>query len=214
MKILAIDRSTDMPSVALAADGDIFSCTFADDEVRRADWPMKIECLLEERRLSFCDLDRIVVGMGPGSFAGIRGALAFAQGVAIGICAKRSEGVPGAVVYGLPSAIALARDGDMTAVVGDARRGLFWVVIYEGVCTVADLHLVSRDELFAAVPPKATVVTPDGARIGDMLEGMFGFRFAGSRAPSADRMAHLAIAHPDILVPEPLPIYLSPAVRA
>ena len=42
---------------------------------------------------------RIVVGMGPGSFAGIRSALAFAQGYALG---KTCE------VLGLPSPCAIA----------------------------------------------------------------------------------------------------------
>ena len=56
-------------------------------------------------------------------------------------------------------------------------------------------------------------VTPDGVRIGGLLAGTFGARFSGSRAPSAGRLAHLAIGHPGILTPEPLPIYLSPAVR-
>ena len=60
-------------------------------------------------------VDRIVVGTGPGSFAGIRSALAFAQGYALG---RRCE------VLGLPSACALAGDG-LLAVVGDARRGCF-----------------------------------------------------------------------------------------
>ena len=47
-------------------------------ECRNGDWVEKLE--LE-------DIERIVVGIGPGSFAGIRSALAFAQGYALG---KRS----------------------------------------------------------------------------------------------------------------------------
>ena len=44
-------------------------------------------------------VDRIVVGTGPGSFAGIRSALAFAQGFALG---SKCE------VMGLPSPCAVA----------------------------------------------------------------------------------------------------------
>ena len=52
-------------------------------------------------KLDLEGVERIVVGTGPGSFAGIRSALAFAQGYALG---KKCE------VLGLPSACALAAD--------------------------------------------------------------------------------------------------------
>ena len=213
MSLLALDRSTDIQSVALEENGRIVSRLFEGADARRADWPVKVHDLLAANGLAFCDLDRIVVGTGPGSFAGIRGALAFAQGLAIGIRAKRVRAADDPIVYGLPSALALALDDGVTAVVGDARRGLFWVAVYDGARTVVELHLVTREELPAAVPPETAVVTPDGARIGTALGELFGTRFRGNRAPSAERLAQVALTHPEILVPEPLPIYLSPAVR-
>lgn len=53
-------------------------------------------------KLDLEGIERIVVGTGPGSFAGIRSALAFAQGYALG--------KPGLEVLGLPSACAIAGD--------------------------------------------------------------------------------------------------------
>jgi len=129
MKLLAIDRSTDVMSVALATDGGVTGLVIEGVDARNADWPVKIGDFLSGHGLRFADLDRIVVGTGPGSFAGIRGALAFAQGTAIGIRSKRGDIAGEPVVYGLPSAMSLARDSGMTAVIGDARRGLFWVVV-------------------------------------------------------------------------------------
>jgi len=213
MAVLALDRSTEVQSVALAAKDRIVSRLFEGADARSADWPVKVQDLLAANGLAFCDLDRIVVGTGPGSFAGIRGALAFVQGLAIGIRAKRARAADDPIVYGLPSTLALAQADGVTAVVGDARRGLFWVAVYEGARTVTELHLVTKEELLAAVPPEAVVVTPDGARIGAALGELFGPRFLGNRTPSAERLAQLALTHSELLVPEPLPIYLSPAVR-
>jgi len=213
MTLLSIDRSTDVSSVALAYGDGIVCRVLEGAAARNADWPLKVQELLEAKSLSFCDLDRLVVGTGPGSFAGIRGALSFVQGLAIGIRAKRARAADDPIVYGLPSTLALAQENGVTAVVGDARRGLFWVAAYEGAKTVAELHLVTKEELPAAVPPEAVVVTPDGARIGAVLGELFSSRFLGNRAPSAERLAQLALTHSELLVPEPLPIYLSPAVR-
>ena len=213
MTLLAIDRSTDVQSVALAKDGDIFTFTLEGADARCADWAVRIREELAGHGCDLADLDRIIVGTGPGSFAGIRGALAFAQGAAIGIQSKREKSSDESIVYGLPSAAALAHEGGMVAVIGDARRGLFWVVVYNGAEKVSDFRLVEKGELVSAVPGAAMVVTSDGVRIGETLKELFGERYVGSQPPSAQRLLSLALDHPEVLVREPLPVYLSPAVR-
>lgn len=208
MNMLAIDRSTDTQSVAVAKDGKVVGRVFAGLDARSAEWPLKIREFLAANGLAVTDFDRILVGQGPGSFAGIRAALAFAQGLALGNTAKTTE------VVGLPSTYALTRAGARTAVVGDARRDRFWVVLYEGVACVKDFALVSKDELANAVPEHYAVVTPDGARIEQLLQGVFGHHYKGSLVPLAQRLVEVALAEPSLPKPEPLPLYLQPAVRA
>ncbi len=207
MNILVIDRSTDTQSVALATDGVVAGRVFAGMDARSAEWPVKIREFLAGRGLTVNDLDQVLVGQGPGSFAGIRAALAFAQGLALGNRQKTTQ------VVGLPSSLALSRDGAHTAVVGDARRDRFWVVVYDGVDCVKDFTLVTKDGLASAVPEHCAVVTPDGARIETLLQGVFGRHYKGSLVPLAQRLAEIAVAHPELLRAEPLPIYLQPAVR-
>ena len=141
------------------AEGKVKGRVFAGMDSRSAEWPVKIRDFLSANGLSPRDLDQVLVGQGPGSFAGIRAALAFAQGIALG----NPDGAT--KVVGLPSTYALTRDGARTAVVGDARRDRFWVVVYDGVECVRDFALVAKDELANAVPEHWAVVTPDGARI-------------------------------------------------
>ena len=149
-------------------------------------------------------VDRIVVGTGPGSFAGIRSALAFAQGYAL----RR----PSCEVLGLPSACALAGEGPL-AVVGDARRGRFWIALFDGFRMEREVFQVALDGLSSAVPAGHMVTTPDADRIDYLLRGLFGSRYVGGRVPTSDGLRRFAEANPAVLRPEPLPLYLSPAVR-
>ena len=173
------------------------------------------------------DLDgvgRIVVGTGPGSFAGIRSALAFAQGYALG---KPCE------VLGLPSACACAaqtfqairqspanqtisQPSNQTrhlAVVGDARQGKAWIALFDGFRLEKDVFQVNQADLMGSVPTDCQVTTPDSKRIDGLLRDTFGDRYLGGQTPTADGLRCFAEACPAILKPEPLPIYLNPAVR-
>ena len=160
-------------------------------------------------------VERIVVGTGPGSFAGIRSALAFAQGYAL---ATQCE------VLGLPSACALAaqvyssfeHSNNRTfplAVIGDARQGKIWVALFDGFRLERDVFQVNQDELPGAVPADCRVVTPDAKRIDALLKTVFGERYLGGRTPMSEGLRRFAEANPSVLKLEPLPIYLNPAVR-
>lgn len=152
-------------------------------------------------------VERIVVGIGPGSFAGIRSALAFAQGVALG---------RGCGVFGLPSpcAIAAKTAEKNLAVVGDARRGKFWVALFEDMKLRGGVFQVECAALANAVGGGFSVVSPDDARIGAKLREIFAERYLGLRVGDGEGLEIYAEANAEELVAEPLPIYLNPAVRA
>jgi len=154
--------------------------------------------------LDLADVERIVVGIGPGSFAGIRSALAFANGYALGTKCE---------VFGLPSPCALAGEGKV-AVVGDARQGKAWVALFDGFVASRDVFQVEMTALATAVPEDFSVVTPDAKRIDGLLRETFGERYLGGRQPTDDGLRRYAEANPAALIREPLPIYLNPAVRS
>lgn len=201
MRTLVVDRSTLTQSVALVEDGALAAAaTLEGCDSRSGDWVPKIWEFLEGRAPS-----RIVVGTGPGSFAGIRASLAFAQGVALG---------SGAEVLGLPSPCSYARSGEPVAVVGDARRGRFWIALFDSFRLVTSVFQVLEDGLAKRVPLSAKVFSPDAERIGAKLSGIFAERYDGASAPpTAEGLARAFLANPGLLTAEPLPIYLNPAVR-
>ncbi len=201
MSTLVIDRSTDMQSLALVENETLVAeTTLAGVDARSGDWVVRVREFLDGRTP-----DRIVVGTGPGSFAGIRAALAFAQGYAIG---------SGCTVLGLPSPCASALAEGPLAVVGDARREQCWIALFDGPKLVVPVFQVSRSDLAARVPLGVKVVSPDGKRIGAFLEETFGDRYEASAGqPTAAGLARAFLANPALLKPEPLPLYLNPAVR-
>ena len=204
MNTLVIDRSTDTQSVALERDGKVVARVLAGTDSRSGDWPVKVRDFLSANSTSPAELDRVVVGCGPGSFAGIRAALAFAQGIALG---------GRAVVKGLPSTAALACAGEKRAIIGDARRDRYWVVTYDGLAVEKNFFLVEKTALGDSVPADYAVLTPDGDRIGSLLSAIFGPRYKGPATPLAAHLAEVAVARPDLLVDEPLPVYLQPPVK-
>ena len=159
------------------------------------------------RELDLDGVERIVVGMGPGSFAGVRSALAFAQGYAT---------ASGCEVLGLPSPAAMVREGDgPLAVVGDARQGKFWIALFEGFRQIGGVFQVDgRESLGKSVPRQARVVSPDDGRIGEILRELFGENYEPGRLPDAEGLRRFAeAAGESALIPQPRPIYLNPAVR-
>ena len=210
MTTLAIDRATDLSGVAIESDGAISSAVLEGIDARSGAWALKVRDFLSSAGLSFGSIDRFLVGLGPGSFAGTRSALAFVQGLAIPL---------GKPVFGLPSPVSMAGGEGKVTIVGDARRRLFWTVTYEGFKEVSPLRLVDEEGL-AAVAPEGIVRTPDGSRIAPVLSRIFSNRFEwreeplpGFNAPSAAILAKAALEEPGALVEDPLPVYLSPAVR-
>ena len=199
MNTLVIDRSTDVQSVAfMAEDGTVSAQTLEGTDCRSGDWTVRVTEFLAGRKP-----DRIVVGTGPGSFAGIRAALAFAQGYAIG---------SGCEVLGLPSPCALAEEGPV-AVVGDARRDMFWIALFDGPRMICPVFQVDKEGLGTRVPRGAKIVSPDAKRIEGILKEYFGNFYKGAATPTAEGLARFAQLNPSVLKPEPLPIYLNPAVR-
>lgn len=83
MKIFALDTATEACSVALWLDGVIverFEIAGRDHTQRL---PAMAHALMAEAGLAWSQLDGLVCGVGPGSFAGVRIGVAYTQGLAL-----------------------------------------------------------------------------------------------------------------------------------
>ncbi len=125
MLVAAFETSTRSPSVALRVDGQVFEERLSGDRPHASDLLPALERLLAKTGRRVGDLELIVVGTGPGSFTGLRVAVATALGLARG---------SGAALFGLPSGEALCwRElfvGQEAAILLDARQGELYFAHY------------------------------------------------------------------------------------
>ena len=114
--ILAFDTATDVATSALVRDGEVLG-ERASRAVRILD---DIDGLLAEAGLAQADIDRIVVGTGPGSYTGLRIGLITARTLSFGLA------VP---VAGVSTLTALAAGTPGAVPVIDGRRSEIFTLV-------------------------------------------------------------------------------------
>ena len=115
MLILAFDTATDVATSALVSDGEVLG-----ERTSRAVTVLEdVDALLRQAGAHTRELEGLAVGIGPGSFTGVRIGLATARGLALAL------GVP---VAGVSTLDALAAGAPGAVPVVDARRGEVFVL--------------------------------------------------------------------------------------
>lgn len=189
MKILALELSTSRGGVALIDnDAEKFTPEFPNDRKNSADF---FRALADMHTLA-TNVDRVVVGLGPGSYAGVRIAISAAIGLQIAI---------GGELIGLPSICAIETDADEFCVVGDARRhSFFFARIDAGECAEGPMLLSEADLRGRITATQLPIYASEPLPRFDNVEIAF---------PSAKRLGRLVQReHANKTLPPLQPIYL------
>jgi tRNA threonylcarbamoyladenosine biosynthesis protein TsaB len=192
MKILAFDTSTEYCSVAVLADGELFSREILAGQRHSSLLLPLVGEVLAECGMELHELDGIAFGCGPGSFTGLRIGCGVAQGLALG------ADLP---VIGVSTLLALAEGSGGARVIAclDARMGEVYHAAYEK--GAEGWQVVAEPGLFApqAVPELAGegwVGSGSGfAAYGEALRQSYAGQLSGVIAdapPRASDMARLA----------------------
>ncbi len=229
MTMLLVDRSTPLLVAALVEGGRItLSHEWQGEPSRAPGWLPELVGLVQDVGVELSEISGYVCGMGPGSFSGIRGALAGLSGLALPL----ERPVYGVASSAIMAAAVLGGSGapEVVSVVGDARRERLWSVSYrvdEGGRVLldsggrpthrgGDFKLVPRSELRGNLPDESLIISPDWGRLDEWLQDNFEAERlrCGEVYPTARAFAELVTMDLEALVCEPVPVYLHPAVAA
>lgn len=186
MITLALDTSTPRGAVALLRDEKpVAEVTFERSELFGA-----------LQKLAPGQVDLIAVGIGPGSFTGIRAGIAAAKGLALpgAVPIKAVSSFDALAMTALPQ---MPRDCETMCVLGDARREEQYVALYDRTgrvvreCRITVLETVA-DEIHNPV----WFVSAEIEKYRDVIAELFGgFAVIGSQPtyPSAAALGWLAV---------------------
>lgn len=197
MRILGLDTATGASVAAVLTDAGIWE---AYDDVGPGERPRHTTRLLEltgsvlgQAGLDAGQLDRIAVGIGPGTFTGLRIGIATARGLGFG---------SGAELVGVGSlrALCTAVEGPAVAVL-DARRSEAFVAVYAGGEAILEPTVVGLEQLgevvTRAAPADVLAVGEGAIRFRSQLEDV-GVAIAPDASPlhrvSAATICRLAAA--------------------
>jgi tRNA threonylcarbamoyladenosine biosynthesis protein TsaB len=195
MTILAFEFSSEQRSVALARNGTVLAGATETGGYRVTNAFGLTEKILAAANISREEIEAIAVGLGPGSYTGIRAAIAIAQGWQL---------ARGVKLLGVSSAECLAAQTQVEKIFGrvnvviDAQRDEFYLAGWEISAAVrreiSPLKIVSAAEIEARKAGGEICVGPE------LQPALF---------PAAAMVARLASTRTDFMPGEKLePIYL------
>jgi len=200
MKILALEFSSGQRTVAVGDSGRVYARALDDGGQRHGGFAA-IDEVLREAGLEREQIECVTIGLGPGSYNGIRSAIAIAQGWELALATR---------LRGINSAEAIAHEAHLAKLLGDVnvvidgQRGEFYLGRYTidagGFQERVPLRIATMDEVKALAQSNEIIVGPEVNKW---------FAEGSQLFPSASGLALLAAQRTDFTRGEKLePIYL------
>jgi tRNA threonylcarbamoyladenosine biosynthesis protein TsaB len=213
MTILGFDTSTAASSACvLGADGEQFEvlpppARLSERPAHAAELLPAIAQVMEEADVGFADLDAIAVGLGPGTFTGLRIGVATARALA------KANDLP---VRGVSSLAALAAGmtDDLRLPLIDAKRGEVYAALFDGEAERWPPAALDIDALVKRLQGEARtpLAAGDGSlRFRDELEAagvVVAPTDSALHVVSAGHLCRRALGAPDLAPERVVPNYL------
>jgi len=199
MKLLAIETTAAVASVALYADGEVRAVRRADSAKKHAETLLPaITAMLSEQNTALSEIDAFAVDIGPGSFTGVRIGVTVANALAYASCK------PVITVNALKTLCAPFFDsGRPVLALIDARNGNAYAAVYCGDEEIMAPRAEAIDTILENIPADAIVV-------GDVMDDRFTVA-EEYRLPDAGWLANAAARAADQTCTAAVPLYLRPS---
>ncbi len=207
MTLVAIETSTAQPSIAVWHAGRSMQTWLEGARSHASDLLPMLSSLLKACGQSPSDIERVVVGRGPGSYTGLRVGAATALGVARGSEAK---------LGGISSFEALAwralKPGEECVVLVDARADeIYWAHLRRDendVTSIVEPRVVRSIDLAVELPNSIPIFGQRGIEQSARLSPEQAARVRHDSTPQAGALIELALARGDAISSEIEPLYL------
>lgn len=194
MRILYLESSSKNCSVAVSENHEILcSCDELSDDYKQSEkLHLFVEWALEGAQLSLKDIECVVLGMGPGSYTGLRIGAASAKGFCFG------NEIPLVAVNSLESMIEpfLNQNYDVIIPLVDARRMEVYTAAYDGKtgkCIEDTQALILDEESFKKWNDKNVLFVGDGCTKAQTVIALEKAEFQSKVYPSAKYLVRKAM---------------------
>ena len=193
---LLLDSSNIYLSVGLSKDGKVVDSIFYNAWQRQSEVMVsEIDNILKRNKVDKKDLDAVVVGIGPGSYTGVRIGVTIAKTIAYALKIK---------IYAKSSLSLLKINDDPTICLFNARSGRSYFAVYQGQKVIESDRILTNEEVLAYIDAH-----PDYKLSGDTAQ-------IGKESEQFDILKNLADFHQDELVENIFllnPIYLKDLLK-
>ncbi len=162
--VMGLETGSASASAGLVSGGRIIATLSREVRSHGADLPVMVDDLLAGAGLRIRDLSAIAIGIGPGSFTGLRIGVSYAKGLATG-AHHQIVGIPSLDALALCGSISpMARPGMSICSILDARKGEIYVSLYR---VVADALEKITGDLVVPLDEFASRITGEVLFVGE-----------------------------------------------
>ena len=195
--VVALEGSARPASLAAARGEVVVTRALADEREHASDLVPELAALLATLGARAADVELVVVGLGPGSYTGLRVAAATALGLALGARGAALVGVPSFEALAL-GAIPLGAEADVLV---DARGGHLYHAAYRrhasdlgSVEALSAPAALTPEEARAALRRPLWLADADALRAAGLTEAPAGVRVVSGARAGAEDLLRLGLA--------------------